>query len=523
VDLLSPYLVAVALALLTFLAYAPATDGDFLWDDDAHVTRPELRSTAGLWRIWYDLGATQQYYPVLHSAFWVEHRLWGNEPAAYHLVNIALHALSAFLLFHILRRLEVPGAALAAALFALHPVNVESVAWISEQKNTLALFFALAALLAYLAFEATRKPARYALATALFILGLLSKTVVAVLPAALLVLFWWRDGRLSVRRQIVPLLPWFAASLAGGLLTAWFERTYLGADDRLGLSAAERVLLAGRVPWFYVSKLLWPANLAFIYPRWTLQPSSWAQWLFVVATLAAIGGAWWARRRSRAPLAVALLFVGCLVPALGFFDVFPFVFSYVADHFQYMASLAILSAAGATLATLVVRLPAPRRGAGYVLCAALVAVLGSLTWRQCRAYRDAETLFETALARNPGCWMCLINLGNGAFNAGDAPGAIARFRQALAIRPDAAEAHNDLGNALMQVGSTAEAVDHFREAVRLSPRYVVAHSNLGGALAMLGRLPEARAELETALRLMPSYEPARENLRRLDAAGAPRP
>jgi tetratricopeptide (TPR) repeat protein len=518
-----PRLIAAALALLTLLAFAPATDGWFLWDDDAHVTRPELRSLSGLGRIWFDLGATQQYYPVLHSAFWLEHAIWGNQAAAYHVVNIALHATAAFLFFLILRRLEVPGAALAAGLFALHPVHVESVAWISEQKNTLSLAFALAALRVYLAFDVSRKASVYAIATVLFALGLLSKTVVAVLPAALLVLFWWRDGTISVRRQVIPLLPWFAASLAAGLLTAWFERTFLGADSRVGLSVIERCLLAGRVPWFYLGKLLWPDDLLFIYPRWTLHPSSWAQWLFVAATLAMIGAGWALRRRTRAPLAVALLFVGCLLPALGFFDVYPFVFSYVADHFQYVASLAILAAAGAALATVVARLPVQRRGIGYAACLALLAALGTLTWRQCRQYRDSQTLFEATLAGNPACWMCLVNLGNGALNAGDVQGAIRLLRQALALNPNVSETHNDLGSALIRTGATVEAAEHFREAVRLSPNSVMAHTNLGGALALLGRVAEARAEFQTALRIMPEHEPARQNLRLLDAAAAPAP
>ena len=188
----------------------PALQAGFIWDDDGHVTRTDLRDLSGLYRIWFEFGATQQYYPVLHSAFWLEHLVWGDSPLGYHLLNVLLHASAACLFGVLLRRLAVPGAALAALLFALHPVCVESVAWISEQKNTLSLVFYLCAALAYLRFTERRRGTVYLLATGLFVLALLTKTVTASLPAALLVVFWWQRGRLEWRRDVVPLLPWFA-------------------------------------------------------------------------------------------------------------------------------------------------------------------------------------------------------------------------------------------------------------------------------------------------------------------------
>ena len=203
-----------------FAVYAPALTGTYLWDDNAHVTTPDLRNAWGLFRIWFEVGATQQYYPVLHSAFWLEHQLWGDSVLAYHVVNVALHATAAALFGALLRRLAVPGAALAALLFALHPVCVESVAWISEQKNTLSLVFYLLAALAYLRFDERRHARDYAVATTWFVLALLTKSVTATLPAALLVVQWWRHGRLDVRRDVVPLLAWFALGVAAGLHTA---------------------------------------------------------------------------------------------------------------------------------------------------------------------------------------------------------------------------------------------------------------------------------------------------------------
>jgi hypothetical protein len=255
-----PALGGAASGLLLFaavlIAYLPALNGGLLWDDGAHVTRPELQSFQGLWRIWSDLWATQQYYPVLHTAFWIEHRLWGDSVLGYHLANLALHAAAALLLLMILRRLAIPGAWLAALIFALHPVCVESVAWITEQKNTLSAVFYLASALVYLEFDETRRRSSYLLALGLFVLALLSKTVTATLPAAMLVVLWWRRGRLSWKHDALPLAPWFALGTVAGLFTAWVESEVIGAKGAdFALTLIGRCLVAGRVIWFYLSKI----------------------------------------------------------------------------------------------------------------------------------------------------------------------------------------------------------------------------------------------------------------------------
>ena len=283
------WLLFAGLVLLTLAVYYPAWHGGMLWDDDAHITRVDLRSLSGLWRIWFDVGATQQYYPAAHSAFWVFYQLWGDNTLGYHLANIVLHASSAFLVAVILRRLAIPGAVLAALIFAVHPVNVESVAWMTELKNTLSGVCYLGAALMYLRFDESRERRWYALAAGLFVLALFSKTVTATLPAALLVIFWWQRGRIRWREDVVPLLPFFATGVAGGLLTSVGRAR---ADRRRGpgvsVHARRAGLIAGRAFWFYLGKLVWPADLIFIYPRW--QVSQQVAWQYAYPTRARRAG-----------------------------------------------------------------------------------------------------------------------------------------------------------------------------------------------------------------------------------------
>jgi tetratricopeptide (TPR) repeat protein len=487
-------------------AYGPALRGDFLWDDLGHVTSPTLQSWSGLFRIWFEPGATQQYYPLLHSAFWFEHRLWGDAVLGYHLVNVIQHALAATLLGMLLRRLKVPGAWFAAGLFLLHPVCVESVAWISEQKNTLSLCFYLCAALAYLRFDEDRSPGRYVVATGLFLCALLTKTVTASLPAALLVVFWWQRGRLDLRRDVLPLLLWFALGAGSGLFTAHFERVLIGAHGAdFTLGAMDRLVLSGRVFWFYLWSFVWPFDLMFVYPRWTVDASVWWQWLFPVAGLALLGFLVWWSRRSRAPLAVALLFGGSLFPVLGFFNVYPFVFSYVADHFQYLASLALFAAAGAGLA----RLP---RTAGMGTTAALVVLLGGLSWSQAAMYRNNVTLYETTLKQNPDAWLAHQNLATILVESGQPAAALPHAERVLKLRPDNPEALNNLGDCLTQVGRAAEAVAPLKRAIELQPKYAIAHNTLGVALMALERADEALASFQTAVSLQPNYSAALLNL-----------
>jgi len=513
-----------ALSALVFLvvlgSYWPCLRGGLLWDDAAHVTRADLRPLGGLFRIWANLRETQQYYPVLHSAFWLEYRLWGASTLGYHLVNVGLHGLNACLVALLLARLRVPkGAAwLAALLFAAHPVCVESVAWISEQKNTLSLAFYLLSARAFLGFSENRRASSYLQASLLFCAALGTKSVTATLPAALLLVLWWSRGRLPTRRDVAPLLPWFLVAGASGALTAWVERHVVGAQGAaFDLTPVERLLLAGRVVWFYLGKLLWPSDLMFIYPHWRIDsgdPRSWAP-LAAAGTLTA--GLWLMRGRLRGACAGWLFFVGSLFPAMGIVSVFPFLYSYVADHFQYLASLGVFAVAACGAYSLVGRMPVLGRVWARAACALLVAGLAFLSRLQSATYRDSETLYTATLERNPACWMAENNLGAELAERGRAGEALEHYRRALAIRPDYPEAHNNLGNLLSgKPGSEPEARRQFEEALRLRPEFAEAHTNLAN---LLSRLPggelEAVSHYERALELRPADPTAHYDLANL--------
>ena len=416
-----------------------------------------------------------------------------------------LHAAACFLLVLVLRRLKVPGAWIAGLVFAVHPVCVESVAWISEQKNTLSLVFYLSAALAYLRFDEERgQPAaarHYVLASLLFVMAVLTKTVTATLPAALLVLFWWQRGRLSWRRDARPLVPWFVIAAASGLFTALVERTLVGAEGaEFNLTLVQRFLLAGRVVWFYLGKLLWPTRLVFIYPRWDArhEAAGWAG--FLVAAVLVTAALWLLRRRSRGPLAAWLFFVGSLFPALGFVNVYPFIFSYVADHFQYLASMGVIAAFSAGAARLLNRASHSVRAAGLGLVAALIATLGILSNAQSRIYADQPALYKSTLEGNPGCWMAHNNLGLWYDDHGDSKTAIAHFKAAIRLKKDYAAAFNNLGSVLRRMpGRLDEAIACFKEALTWQPGYAEARNNLGVGYEDKGDLEGAAAQFQEAL------------------------
>jgi len=503
------------LIAVTALAYQPAWNGKPIWDDDIHITIPQLRSWHGLAQIWTDPAATAQYYPILHSFFWIEHKLWGESLLPYHLVTIVLHAVAALLLLRILQWLEVPGAWLAAFIFALHPVHVESVAWISELKNTLSGAFCAGATLAYLRYDQHRQRGMYILAFALFLVGLMAKTAIVTLPAVLLVVFWWKRGKLNWERDLKPLIPFFLAALAAGMVTVWAEQKFsINAGETFDFSVTDRFLISGRLFWFYLGKLFWPANLMMIYPRWSISGTVWWQYLFPIAMLALFVGLWIVRRRSRAPFAAALYFFLMLFPVLGFFDLsyfmsglpqFPRAAVFRADHFQYLANVGIIALVSAGVAILLARIQGWWRALGYTFCVALLAALAFLTWRQSRLYQDAETCFRAVIAKNPDSATAHNNLGIALVQNGAADEAIAHYQKALELDPAYRFAHYNIGAALLEKGQVDDAIPHLRTLLKMDPNHPKAYYSLATALAKKGETDQAIAYYERALKLAPDF------------------
>ncbi len=521
------WLLGGTLVLLVVLVYLPTLGNGFIWDDDQYVEENvALQSIEGLYDIWFRIGTVPQYYPLVHTTFWVENHLWGLQPAGFHAVNMLLHAISVLLVWRLLTRLQLPGAWLAAAIFAVHPVEVESVSWVTERKNVLSCVLALGAILTWFRFEAaqagqassagnTPRPVRvwpyYAWALVLFLGAMLSKTVTVTVPAVILVLLWWKQGGITWQ-TVVRLIPFVVFGLALASITVWMERNTVGAHGpEWDFSWAERCLIAGRALWFYASKLVWPDPLIFFYPRWTIDASAWWQYLYPVGALAVMVVLWLLRGRiGRGPLAAVLIFAGVLTPALGFFNVYPFLFSFVADHFQYHASIALIAAAAAGLTVLGRRW----RLHGWIPVAVallVLAPLGLLARAKTHAYYNVETLYEDTLRLNPAAWAAHVNLAYQKQHEGDFETAVRHYRAALELKPDYAPIHVRLGTALYLRGETAAGQAELQQGLAgtlpASDR-TASHAHLAALLNTEGRYSEAIAEANKALAINPRFAPA---------------
>jgi tetratricopeptide (TPR) repeat protein len=518
---------ALGIVLLVAVCYFPATQNDYIWDDDYYVTQnATLRSAHGLYRMWFELRAIPQYYPLVHTTYWLEYHLWGLKPLGYHIVNILLHAVNALLLWYILRMLAVPGAWLAAALFAIHPVHVESVAWITERKNVLSAFFYFLSFVAYMR-RSGLVPAStvsgtapvegpfhlYVLSLILFIGALLSKTVTCSLPAVILLIIWWKRGRLTAR-DIAPLIPFFIIGAGLGLQTVWLEKHGVGAQgDEFNYGIVERFLIAGRAFWFYLEKLFWPRPLAFFYPRWVIEVQAWWQYIFPVAAMALLSVILLLQKKlGRGTAAAVLFFAGTLFPALGFFNVAPMRFSFVADHFQYLASIGPLALFSAALHVIFSKLPALHKSIKAAVIVAMLMTLGTLVWHQSHIYINEEVLWRDTLVKNPRSWIAHMNLGKTLFDQNRTDEAIQYFQDALRIKPNVPMALSNLGAAYMKKGQYEQALLHLKEAVQLYPDYAEAYYNLGVVSALLYKDSEAVEYFTASLRLMPESHLAYFNL-----------
>jgi len=511
------WLKGLLLVAAVILAYQPAWQAGFIWDDDDYVTQnPLLSAPDGLKRIWFSLDSPSQYFPLTYTTFRLERPFWGLNPAGYHWINILLHAANALLVWRLLKRLRVPGAWLGAAIFALHPVQVESVAWITERKNVLSLLFFLLSLLAWIEFIEDRpKPLWrfYFLSVFYYGLALFSKTTACTLPAALLLILWLQGKPLN-RFRLAQMVPFLAMGAGMGWVTVWWERYHQGTEGAsFSLGFLERLLIASHAVWFYLGKLTWPTNLTFSYPRWTIHPADPLAygWLAAGAGLGAV--IYFARRFTGRGIEVATLFyVATLSPLLGLIMLYTFNFSFVADHYQYIASIGPIALAAGGMAVALGKWGKEKRFLKPVLQGALLLTLGVLTWRQCGMYANLETLWQTTLVRNPNSYLAHNNLGNVFFRKGQMVEAMEQYQKALEIRPQYGLAHNNLGLVLFRQGRVDEAMEHYQRALAVQPDYADAHVNLGHALAQKGRVNEALEQYQQAVAIQPHIATAQIDL-----------
>jgi protein O-mannosyl-transferase len=507
---------AALIVCATAVAYLPALRAGFIWDDDTFLTaNPLIRAADGLRRFWFTTQAPD-YFPVTYSPLWLEWRAWGMHAAGYHAANLVLHAVSALLLWAVLGRLRVPGAWLAALLFAVHPMNVESVAWITQRKNLTALVLVLGSTWCLagcgLAEPDPRTPVdrvRYGASLLLFVLAMLAKGSVAMFPFVFLGLVAWR--RRPAWRDCLRLVPFLAASVVLVLVDVWFQRHGSGAVYR-DAGPLERLLGAGAVTAFYLGKALIPTHLLFVYPQWRIEAGSLRWWLPLAGAALLTAALWRARTGPVRPVLFAWgYFCLALVPVMGFADVQFMQYSLVADHYAQLALIGVVTLAAAAWSRWRERV-GPGRPLPLLAAVAAVGGLSALTYAQASDYRDAETLYRATLAGNPACWLAQNNLGGLLYRSGRVAESIPHFEEALRLKPDLFEARNDLGLALAASGRLSEAATQFDLALAIHPDNAAVHYNKGTALAAAGQLDGAVRSFERALALRPGFADAQDDL-----------
>ena len=518
------------------MAYAPIWHAGFIWDDDIILTaNPCIVGPLGLKEIWTTSAA--DICPLALTTFWVEHALWGLGPLPFHLVNVLMHGACAVLLWQVLRSLRIQGAWLGAALWALHPVEVESVAWITEMKNTeSALFFLLSILFFVKCLSpenvaqqpaTTKLPVRervsvrnasaYAVCLLFGALAMASKSSTVVLPVVLCLCAWWLEGGWHWR-NVVRVVPMFLMSIAASAVSLWTQGLQLATapDPQWVRPWSQRLAAAGDAVWFYLGKLIWPDPLITIYPRWQIDAGQWISYLPLLAVIF-LFSVLWLKRRSRyagprACFFAFAYFLTALLPVLGLIDNSIFRYSMVFDHLQYLASIGPLALAGAGLARAAELVLPKRPRLQSALCAGLLLILGMASWQRSWVYKDQETLWTDTLAKNPNCWLGYNNLGLTFLEKGQAEEALEQFQKALEINPNYAEAHTNLGLAFFQKGQAEEALEQFQKALEINPNNAEAHTNLGNALFRSGQLSEAIAQLQRTVQIYPDYAVGHYNL-----------
>ncbi len=497
------FLLAVAIVAMTLLVYIPVIHGGFLWDDDwLVVNNPHLSGLNGLARIWQcTLGGDKRipdYYPVTWTSFWIERHLWGKNPTGYHVTNILLHAVNAVLVWLVLARLGVRWAWLAGALFAVHPVNVASVAWIAERKNTLSMLFYLLSLWCYLRFDEEGGWRWYVQALGAFLLALLSKTSVVMLPVVLLLVGWWRRDKIT-RRNLLASLPFFAMAIGLSILGILYQ-TYVvihGAPIRPPKEGFFfRLAVAGIAPWFYMLKTFFPHPLAMVYPRWEIDPKGLVYYLPGLALVGVMALLWWLRRWCKGVLVALVYFVVMLFPVLGFFTMYYHLYSFVADHWLYVPIIGLLALLAGGAEFLSRRWA---RGVVPVIVAILVIVLGVMTWKHNGVYSDNIRLWKDNIAKYPDHFLPYFNLGYALDNQGFYDDALANYEKSIQLKGDFERSYVSIGNILAKRNDYLQAARYFDQALRIYPGSATARMDIGVMLHVMGRNDEAIYQLQQAL------------------------
>lgn len=502
--------IAAFLIAIVLVAYLPAMKAGFIWDDDAYVTaNPLITAPDGLGRIWFSTDHPSQYFPMVYTVFRLEHKLWQFNPAGYHLVNIILHIINMLLLWQLLSRMKIPGAWLAAAMFGLHPVQVESVAWVTELKNVLMTVFFLLSVLAWLEFvrrseQADRAWRLYILSLVLYVFALLSKTTAVTLPVAL-VLVPWVMGYPVGRKRWLQIIPYILLAVAAGLVTMWWEYRRGSGADVYDLNMIGRILVPCRALWFNAAKLFWPADLCFSYTKWKINTADPMQYLGLAGCLIFAIFLWVQRRKvGRGVIAAVTFFVATLLPTIGILPLYTIVYTYVADHYQYVACIGLFVLVSAGLYRIKEKRDSQARLFFWPAATAILLILAVLTWRQCRIYKDLETLWADTIGKNPSSLLANANMGLILESRGKIDEAIRYYRQAIETYPQDEIVNCNLGHVLWLQGKTEEALVHLQRSIELNPAYAPAHQNIALLFKSQGKFDDAVKHLQAAQMVRPN-------------------
>ena len=505
---------ALVIVAAGLLIYWPALHGDWLWDDDLLVTdNSNLRSLWGLWGIW-STPPTTDYWPLSWTLLWIEWHLWGNESLGYHLCSLALHICSGILIWRLFNRLGMRWGWLGGLLFVIHPLAVESVAWISEIKNTLSLPFFLLSIDAWLDAE-EKQSSGYQRSVFYYLAAMLAKTSTVMLPLVLLLYCWWKRGHVT-RQELKRMIPYVAIAVTLGLITVYFQNTGQGNNQvEFGGLLVTRLIGAGTALFFYISKFILPVNLLPIYPRWTLDPPSFLQALALPALAVLLFGLWTRRGGwGRHALFGFGFFLLNLLPVLGLVKMKYMGISLVADHLVYVPMIGLVGLIVAGLEQLHER-PSSFPHLLGIETVSIFTVICLLLWEShayARLFNNSETLWAYTLQYNPLALHAHNNLGDFFARTGRLSEAIVQFEQALKLKPDSAKAHYNLGTAFERTGRMSEAIEQFEQALKIKPDYAEAYNNLGTVLFQKGRVSEAIEQFEQALKIKPDYAVAYYNL-----------